>query len=133
MAIIQITQENLDQQKPVDKGYHRLIIEKVFEKASKDAKSINYNFLFKVNDEDDSNNNRYVSKMYNSKIIGTTIVPLIAAIKDLPIDDKTLLGDLDLEALIGSEVYAEVSDRIWEGKIQKDMENFFALSVGPKV
>lgn len=132
MPIIEITQQNLDQQKPVDKGWHRLKIDKFMEKASKDAKSINYTFLFKVDDENDSNNNRYVSKMYNSKIIGTTIVPLIAAIKDVPIDAPGLLGNIDLAALEGSTIYAEVTERVYEGKIQKDIDTFASISAGPR-
>lgn len=120
MPKIEVTSKDLARLHPPDAGTYLFELVSVEESASKDKQSINYACEMKVLSP--GANLRIAYFRFNSKAPGM-LIPLAAALQDIPID-KIEAGTIDTDVLLGKKCWAEVKDRTWEGKIQKDLDNF---------
>ena len=123
MAIINISQKDIDQQKMVDPGFHGVHLEGYTEKVNKQKDGTNYIFELKVV-SDGSNKDRYCFHLVSSKQIVRGMVPVICAFEQ--VDPKEFQpADVDLDKLVGKTCIIEVEHEIYEGRQQVRVKNFF--------
>lgn len=131
MPIIKVTQDQINRTKQPDAGWHLMRIEKFTESDSSDKKSKNWSHDCVIIDTpgDKKNIGRYGYTRFNSKAPGFTI-PFAAAVLGMPLDQ--LAGEeYDIADFIGKEFYGNIRDDVYEGKIQKRLEEFAPASEPP--
>ena len=123
MPVINITQKDINRQKPADEGWHLLELTSVSEGTSKDKQSVNFVFEFEVTGDNDPSKGRYVYQLVNSKAAGMSLIPMGCAILNIKLDEFNP-QEIDTDKWIGKKVWGEIVDRVYEGKIQKNVTNW---------
>lgn len=128
MPIIKITDDAINRSKSPDSGWHLGKIQEFHQEDSKDKKSTNWIFDIVIVSEGD-NAGRYAFARFNSKaagmLVGTGFLP---AALDQPINAGI---EFNPEELITKELYIEVGDKVYEGKIQKEIKAYAPASAPP--
>ena len=128
MALIKITESDVNRSKQPDEGWHLGRIEKFTEEPSKDKKSTNWTFEVCIIEEG-SNKGRYMYGRFNSKAPGILIAGgFLPGALDNP---NVSAGEFDPDALIGKEVYGLVTKDTYEGKLQSRTETWTTASAPP--
>lgn len=128
MPIINITQKDIDRQKPPENGWHLAELQNCVEEASKDGKSINYKFEYQV--VDGNSLDRYAYTQANSKAIGMVMLPMISALLDIPIDDVKK-DQYDTDKLLKKRCWIEVFEEPYEGRLIKKIKGFVSANSKP--
>lgn len=128
MPIINLSQDDINRSKPPDAGWHKSKLVGVEEKPSKDKQSINWNFDFEI--QNGSSEGRHAYTGVNSKAVGIVLIPMVAALNDIPVD-QVQPTQIDTEKLIGKVCYIEVTDSTYEGRIVKKITGFSPDSKPP--
>ena len=132
MPIIKITQDDINKSKQPEAGWFLFRVEKFAEADSHDKKSKNWVYDCEII-QDPSNGGKNVGRhgyaRFNSKAPGM-LLPFIAACNDIPIDDVKP-GDLDTDGFLQKEFWGQIIDDVYEGKIQKRLQEFAPASKVP--
>lgn len=121
MPIISLTQEQIDRAKKVDPGYHKVTVVSYEEKANSKKDGTNHFFALKVI-SGESNRDRYINYMASSKALGLSLLPFVAAIEQISVDE-VVPGDIDTDKLLGRELVIEVEDEIYKEELQPKVKN----------
>lgn len=141
MAKISFSKKDLAKMRQPDTGWHLFEITSQSEAPSKAKDSINYTIGFEIvkSAVDDSNEGRYMERLFNSKAPGF-MLSFLAAAWDISEDDAiegiaTLVKDkeeLDLEIFVGKKVWNEVHEEPYEERMVKKMgDNWLAETSSP--
>ncbi len=125
MAIINISEKDVKRLKQVDAGWHLAVFNGTEESASKDKMSTNWAFEFEIVHSAVSADNlgRIVYARANSKAPGMTMIPMVAAFNGIKVDEVKP-DQIDTDKLTGKKCWIEVEEKVYEGKIQKDVKSF---------
>jgi len=116
MGIIKITDNDINRSKPPDSGWHLGTIEKFDSSPSKDKKSENWVFEIVISEGSDMDG-RFMFARFNSKMPGMLIS---TGFLPAALDNPQMTGlEFSPEELYGKQLYCEVKDDVYEGKIQK--------------
>lgn len=134
MPVLKVTQDDINRQKQVSKGMHMFELKAVKSAPSKDKLSINHTFEFECIDdttiENGDNKGRYAFNLVSEKAIGMGLIPMVSAFLNIPID-QVEPTEVDTDKLIGSKCWAEIVDEVYEGRVQKRMQNFTNINAKP--
>jgi hypothetical protein len=130
MSLIKITQRDIDKSKPPEAGWHLGKIESFTEEDSKDKKSKNWVFEIVITADSDQNG-RYMYARFNSKAPGMLVSSgfLSAALELSP--DQLSEMEFNPTDLLGKALYGNVTNEVYEGKIQKRTNEFAPASKPP--
>lgn len=128
MPIIHLSQDDINRSKQPDAGWHHAFLHSVEEGASKDKQSINWTFDFEIDQGD--NAGRHARDNVNSKAVGMRLIPITAALLDIP-QDEVKPSDVDTDKLVGKKCWIEVIDRVWNDKIVKNINSYQPDSKSP--
>lgn len=135
MAILKITQDDVNRTLPPDAGWHLFRVDKFSDSPSKDKGSTNYVFecviVKSLDPTNHKNVGRYGFARFNSKMMGALVASgFLPAVFDRPIDEGI---ELDPDQTLGKEFWGNIKDDTYEGKIQKRLEEFAPVSNAPQV
>lgn len=129
MPVIKITQDDINRSKQPDAGWHLVNVDKFSENdsAKKDSKNWVYDLRILRSQSGTTNKDRFCYARFNSKAPGM-IIPFVSAALDQDVDGGT---EIDLESLVGKELWVKVEDDVYEGKIQKRVNEFATAAKVP--
>lgn len=122
MPVIKISQDDINRSKQPDAGWHLVNVDKFTEadSAKKDSKNWTFELRILRSQSGSGNKDRFCYARFNSKAPGM-LIPFVAAATDSEINGET---ELDLESLISKELWVRVDDDVYEGKIQKRVNEY---------
>lgn len=129
MALLTITQTDLDKLIKPEAGYHLVKLMTADEKPAKDGKSTNIIFDFQVQ-QDGSNKDRYIQQTVSRKALALGLVPILCALEDISREDIKE-GEIDTDALIGKKCFVYVKEEEYLGRLQSKIDVFLPLSKEP--
>jgi hypothetical protein len=129
MPIIRITEDDINRSKQPSAGWHLGKIEKFDATESKDKKSTNWVFEIVITEPDKEDDGRYMYARFNSKAPGMLIS---SGFLPSALDNPELTAmELNPEELYGKQLFCEVKDSVYEGRIQKKTDSFAPASRPP--
>lgn len=128
MPIIKITQKMISQLHQPDAGLHIAKFVSVEERPTSDKKAILYVLEFEIIKSKVGPEN--IGRVAYTRVSSNGekyFIPIAAALNDISIE-AVQTGDIDTDKLLGKECGIEIEDRVYNGKITKDIKNFIGLS-----
>ena len=140
MPIPMISEQIMASSKAVEDGWTLFELMAVRSQASKDGKSVNFFFEFEAvqgPQSSEENKGRRATNTVNTAGLQTGItqacnnyIGMLAALSELPASE--LVGqEVDEQALIGKQIWADIGTTIRDGKPQKNFNAFTPKSIIP--
>ena len=129
MPVVKITQDDINRSKQPDAGWHLMRVEKLTESDSskKDSKNWTFDCVILRSQAGSHNAGRFGYARFNSKAPGM-LIPFISALTDSNDIGPT---EVDLNDLVGKEFWGRIDDDVYDGKIQKRLNEYATASDVP--